>query len=132
MRRLFVFVAVIFLCCTGLSFGQAPMTQGPQMRGMPMQAPPAAPSTMYDNTYNGPMNVYGQPVLTPLPGPRPGSAEQQQQFNNGLIFMAGEAVQNVGSYLWSYMPAPLRGVETQLSPPPGSGHVIVNFVPGDR
>jgi len=95
-----------------------------------MQAP--APSTMYDNTYGGPINIYGQPVMTVLPRPQNGSLEQQQQFNNGLIFMAGEAVQNVASYLWGYMPAPLRGVQTQLSPPPGSGHVSVSFVPGDK
>lgn len=102
-----------------------------QIPSAPAQMPPPSTTPMYDNSYSGPMNIYGQPVMTVVPR-QDSQGQPTQQMNNGLIFMAGEAVQNVGSYFWSYMPAPVRGVETTLTPPQGSGQVFMNFVPGDR
>lgn len=85
---------------------------------------------MYDPAYSGPMNVYGQPTFGD-PAQR-AQANQQQQPNNGLIPMAFNGLYGVGTYLWGYMPAPVRGAESPYTVPPGSGQVITNFVPGTR
>jgi hypothetical protein len=86
---------------------------------------------MYDRSYAGPMNMYGQPTLTTPPQQQAPNAQNQVPMN-GAIPLAARGVQAAGSYLWSYMPAPMRGVESPYKMEPGSGQVIVNFVPGSR
>lgn len=93
-------------------------------------AVPSAFAQMYDPAYSGPMNMYGQPTFGSLPtNPPPGS--QQQQFP-GVIPMALDGMYGVGTYLWSYMPAPVRGAGSPYDVKPGQGQVITNFVPGTR
>jgi hypothetical protein len=87
-------------------------------------------SPMYDRSYSGPYNMYGQPTFTQLPSSRQQGVQQQQ--TEGIIPRAVDRVGDFGSYLWSYMPAPVRGVNSPYTVPPGSGQVNVNFVPGSR
>jgi hypothetical protein len=88
-------------------------------------------SPMYDRSYSGPYNMYGQPTFTQLP-PTQRQAVQQQQANQAVIPRAVDRIGDLGSYLWSYMPAPVRGADSPYAVPPGSGQVNVNFVPGSR
>jgi hypothetical protein len=88
-------------------------------------------SPMYDRSYSGPYNMYGQPTFTQLPSTQR-QAVQQQQANQAVIPRAVDRIGDVGSYLWSYMPAPVRGADSPYAVPPGSGKVNVNFVPGSR
>jgi hypothetical protein len=108
----------------GQQYGAA---QVPQYGGSQVQSP------MYDNSYNGLFNMYGQPTFV-APGHQPGAQQQaqQQQGQDGLIFRGASAVQSVGSYLWSYMPAPLRGADSGYFGPAGTGPTIINFTPGTR
>ncbi len=85
---------------------------------------------IYDRNYQGPVNIYGQPVLT-LPEGQQSAAVQQQQFP-GLVPMAVDGISGVGGYLWSYMPAPVRGVQSPYNLSPNSGVVYQQFVPGTR
>lgn len=87
--------------------------------------------SMYDQTYQGPMNVYGQPVLTPVSKGQ-GQGQQNQQGFPGVFPMMGQAVQGAGNYLWGYLPAPVRGAQSPYYVPPGSGEVNTSFVPGTR
>ena len=89
-------------------------------------------SSMYDTRYSGPMNVYGQPVLTVPNQQQPSQAGQPQQATGGIIPTAASGLLQVGEYFWSYMPAPVRGVDSPYAVPPGSGQVITNFTPGSR
>jgi hypothetical protein len=86
---------------------------------------------MYDQHYPGPTNVYGQPALV-MPPQQAQQAQQQgqPQPSGGLIFGAANGLYQVGEYLWSYMPAPVRGVDSPYVVPPGVGQVQTNFVPG--
>ena len=90
----------------------------------------AEASEIYDRSYQGPMNMYGQPALI-VP-------QDQQGQNNanstpqGLLPQAANGLYQVGDYLWSYMPAPVRGVQSPYAVPPGSGQVTTSFVPGTR
>jgi hypothetical protein len=84
---------------------------------------------VYDRSYSGPMNVYGQPTFTPPPTQQR-QADQDPYPMNGPLPMAARGVQSMGSYLWSYMPAPVRGVQSPYNLSPDSGKVNVNFVPG--
>jgi hypothetical protein len=111
MRTIIVIVATIVCATAQLAFGQA--------------------QSMYDQSYRGPMNVYGQPVLTPMPGQQ-GRPQQAQQGFPGVFPLMGQAAQGAGSYLWSYMPAPVRGAQSPYYVPPGQGQVNTNFVPGTR
>jgi hypothetical protein len=98
-------------------------------------APPQPPQghSPYDQQYAGPMNVYGQPTFSaPHYGNVPGARQQQQQAQAGYIPMAAEGLSSLGSYLWSFMPAPLTGAKSPYDVPQGSGQVNVNFVPGNR
>jgi len=148
MKITALLVAALVFAITAPVFGQAnwmqfnPVNPQPtppvprimpqqQIPSPPAQMPPPSITPMYDNSYSGPMNIYGQAVMNVVPR-QDAQGQPTQEFNNGLIFMAGEAVQNVGGYLWGYMPAPVRGVENPLTPPQGSGQVFINFVPGDR
>ena len=94
---------------------------------------PQVQTPMYDNSYNGLFNMYGQPTFV-APQYQPGAQQQaqQQQGQDGLIFKGASAVQSVGGYLWSYMPAPLRGADAGYFAPAGTGPTIVNFTPGIR
>ncbi|MBI5249253.1 MAG: hypothetical protein HY912_07145 [Desulfomonile tiedjei] len=112
MKAICTFVILITVVAVQFAFGQ--------------QAQP-----MYDPAYAGPMNVYGQPTFGDASQRVPAN-QQQQQANGGLIPMAFNGLYGVGSYFWSYMPAPVRGVESPYAVPPGSGQVITNFVPGTR
>jgi hypothetical protein len=87
--------------------------------------------SMYDQTYQGPMNVYGQPVLTPMSKGQ-GQGQQTQQGFPGVFPLMGQAAQGAGNYLWNYLPAPVRGGQSPYYVPPGSGDVQTNFVPGTR
>ncbi len=84
---------------------------------------------VYDHKYSGPMNVYGQPTFS-VPTAQPGQAGQNPGATNGIVPLAVQGVQAAGGYLWSYAPAPLRGVQSPYKLTPGQGQVIVNFVPG--
>jgi hypothetical protein len=90
----------------------------------------AQASEIYDRSYQGPMNMYGQPALT-IPenqqGQNPANSAPQ-----GLLPQAANGLYQVGDYLWSYMPAPVRGVQSPYAVPPGSGQVSTSFVPGTR
>jgi hypothetical protein len=92
-------------------------------------------TSAYDQNYSGPMNVYGQPAYTARPGQQPSGQQPPQTgpyAQNGIIPLAAQGASALGSYLWTYMPAPLTGAESPYQVPPGSGQVIVNFVPGSR
>ena len=84
---------------------------------------------VYDRNYTGPMNMYGQPTFS-VPSAQRQPAGQTQYPMNGIIPRAARGVQSFGSYVWSYAPAPLRGVKSPYNLTPGQGQVIVNFVPG--
>ncbi len=77
------------------------------------------------------MNVYGQPVLTPMPTPQ-GQGQQPQQGFPGVFPLMGAAAQGAGSYLWGYMPAPVRGAQSPYYVPPGAGQTTTSFTPGTR
>jgi hypothetical protein len=85
---------------------------------------------IYDRNYQGPMNIYGQPVLT-VPEGQQSAGVQNQQFP-GVLPMISDGVSGIGGYLWSYMPAPLRGAQSPYYVPPDSGAVSQQFVPGTR
>jgi hypothetical protein len=112
MKAMYPFVILITLLLAQTALGQ--------------QASP-----MYDPAYSGPMNMYGQPTFGD-PSQRVPANQPQQQPNRGLIPMALGGMYNAGSYFWSYMPAPVRGVESPYAVPPESQQVITNFVPGTR
>lgn len=92
------------------------------------QAAPPQPAPMYDHSYQGPMNVYGQPVFSM--GGRAPQNQQTQQSTNGLVGLAFDGLGSLGSYLWGYMPAPVRGVQSPYQVPPGQGQVSVTYTPG--
>jgi hypothetical protein len=87
-------------------------------------------SEIYDRNYQGPMNIYGQPVLT-VPDGQQSVAVQQQQFP-GVLPMVADGVGGIAGYLWSYMPAPARGVQSPYNLSPDSGMVYQQYVPGTR
>jgi hypothetical protein len=95
---------------------------------------PQAPSPLYDTSYTGLFNMYGQPtfIAPQYPMSAQQQAQQQQQAQDGLIFRGAAAAQSVGSYLWSYMPAPLRGADAGYFGSAGTGPTIINFVPGGQ
>jgi hypothetical protein len=95
---------------------------------------PQAPSSLYDTSYTGLFNMYGQPtfIAPQYPMSAQQQAQQQQQPEDGLIFRGAAAVQSAGGYLWSYMPAPLRGADAGYFGPAGAGPTIINFTPGSR
>lgn len=87
-------------------------------------------SEVYDRSYQGPMNMYGQPALI-IPPNQPGQ-NSSQRSSQGILPMAVDGLSQVGEYFWSYMPAPVRGVQSPYAVPPGSGQVTTSFVPGTR
>ncbi|MCA1961502.1 MAG: hypothetical protein LDL33_11980 [Desulfomonile sp.] len=91
----------------------------------------ASDGDIYDRSYSGPRNYYGQPTFEPyhLQGQQ---AQQGQPVDNGLIFQAARGIYQIGNFLWGFTPAPLRGVQSPYSMSPDSGQVTVNFVPGTR
>lgn len=91
---------------------------------------PTQPQPMYDTSYKGPMNVYGQPVYSMEP--RRDDQQTAQNANNGVFPMAATGLESLGRYFWSYMPAPVRGAPEQFGPPPGSGYVVRQVVPGSN
>ena len=90
--------------------------------------------SIYDNSYRGPVNYYGQPQFQPLPqnyGRTPPG--QSPPIDDGLIFQGAHQVGRLGNYLWSYMPAPLRGVTPPIhSYQNRDSSVHINFVPGSN
>jgi len=119
MKTTITVAVIIVVASVGAAFGQ----------GAPVQPPVQQASPMYDTAYRGPVNYYGQPIYTP-PQQAQQPQNQQQPVNNGLVFQAASGLGSVGSYLWSYMPAPVRGAKSPYEVPPGQGQVMVNFVPG--
>lgn len=112
MRAVGIITVIILVAGTSLVFAQG--------------------SPMYDQHYPGPTNIYGQPALVLPPQQAPTQQGPPQPNNGGLIFGAANQLWNAGEYLWSYMPAPVRGVDSPYAVPPGSGQVITNFVPGTQ
>ncbi len=74
--------------------------------------------------------MYGQPVITGYKRLRDVQQSQPQTIHNGVVPRVARGVGGIGSYLWSYMPAPVRGVGSPYDVPPGQTQTIVNFVPG--
>ena len=109
MMRTVPIALLMILACAVAAFGQA--------------------QPMYDPTYAGPVNIYGQPAYGVPANSQPGYVQQQQPFP-GVIPMGMQQAQGLGSYLWSYMPAPWRGGPDPY--PTTSGTASVNFVPGNR
>lgn len=109
MRTIIVLAVVAVLACSQVAGAQ----------GTPI----------YDRNYSGPMNVYGQPTYS-VPTGQQDPAAQNSPPMNGVLPTAVRGMQSVGSYLWSYAPAPMRGVQSPYTYTPGQGQVIVNFVPG--
>lgn len=144
--RSVILCALAMLMCAQAGFGQqtpplfvpyGPSRDAPQyaqQAPQPVQAPqdqpmPRQPASAYDTTYYGPMNVYGQPVFSM--GPRQGQDGQSPPtIHNGIIPQAARSLQGLGTYLWTYMPAPLTGAASPYDVPPGAGHVSVIHVPG--
>ncbi|MFH0959830.1 MAG: hypothetical protein V1897_14125 [Pseudomonadota bacterium] len=87
-------------------------------------------SEIYDRSYQGPMNMYGQPALI-IP-PNQAGQNSSPSGSQGLLPMAVDGLSQAGGYLWSYMPAPVRGAQSPYAVPPGSGQVTTSFVPGTR
>jgi len=113
MKMIFSVVALIMLLCTNLAFSQT--------------------QSMYDTSYAGPYNMYGQPTFIHPYQAAGQQQQQQQQPTDGLVFQGAAAVQSAAGYLWTYMPAPLRGVDSRTYfAPAESGPTIINFVPGTR
>ena len=107
MRAIITIMLLMILVCPHAVFAQA--------------------QPMYDPTYSGPVNIYGQPAYgVPMNNP-PGYVQQTQPFP-GLVPLGISQAQSAASYLWSYMPAPWRGGPSPYAVPPGSA--TVNFVPG--
>ena len=111
MKTVISILAVVFSVCVQPVFGQQD-------------------SPMYDRSYSGPYNMYGQPTFTQLPSTQRQGG--QQQANQAIIPRAVDRMGDFGSYLWSYMPAPVRGADSPYTVSPGSGQVNINFVPGSR
>lgn len=143
MKTMMVIVAVMLLCaCAAYGQQTPPMYYPYQPPAQPQYAPPNPPPvqqapvqppqqpfSMYDYGYQGPMNVYGQPVYSAVQR-RQLEQAQNQTIHNGVIPRFGRSLTGLGSYLWSYMPAPVRGVGSPYDLEPGSGQVSIGFVPG--
>lgn len=117
MNTRIAMVCVLFIALANAAVAQ--WSQGPTN-----QSP-----SMYDQSYRGPMNMYAQPVFSVGPGQ---ANQRAQQAPEGVFPMAASGLQSLGGYLWSYMPAPVRGVESPYQVAPGAGHVSVQFVPGSN
>lgn len=89
----------------------------------------ATEAQMYDQSYAGPRNYYGQPTFEMYQQQRQ-QAQGPQAMDNGLIFQAARGVYQVGNVLWGYMPAPVRGVQSPYDLAPDSGNVTIQLVPG--
>lgn len=122
MKGMVPFAVVLVLVGTHLAFGQG---------------------SMYDYSYQGPRNVYGQPQYEPAPNAQPaqrpgwqnqmpGQPGQNPWPADGYIPQGMNAFQRFGSYLWSFMPAPLRGApDPNAIPAAPDGNVTVIYVPGN-
>jgi len=115
------------------AYGPAQAQQYGPPQGQPYGTPQAQ-SPLYDTSYTGLFNMYGQPtfIAPQYPMSAQQQAQQQQQPQDGFIFRGAAAVQSAGNYLWSYMPAPLRGADAGYLGPAGTGPTIINFVPGSQ
>jgi len=85
---------------------------------------------VYDRSYSGPRNYYGQPSYEIYQQQRQ-QAQQPQAVDNGLIFQAARGFYQIGNFVWGFMPAPVRGVQSPYNLSPDAGQVSVNFVPGN-
>jgi len=146
MKTMISIVVVVLACVQGAYAQQTPRMFVPyqppseppyvQINPAPVPQPwaqpaPPRPVSAYDTSYTGPMNIYGQPVFSS--GYRPqGGQGQGPVVHDGILPRLGWGVQGLGTYLWSYMPAAVRGEQSPFDMPPGTGHVSVNFVPGSR
>ena len=129
MKGTIAFALVAVLVCGHVAYGQ---------------------SSMYDYSYAGPRNYYGQPQYEPIPNTRqpqpqsmrggmPGQHRQYGQHGptpwsaDGYIPRAAGLLQRAGSYFWGYMPASFRGGPdpNALYPSPEGTVSIIN-VPGSR
>jgi hypothetical protein len=86
---------------------------------------------MYDESYAGPRNQWGQPVYEPVPGP-PGAYGPSPQAAPAALPVFSNAAQQAGSYLYGFLPAPLRGGDPSYTVAPGQGQVSVIYVPGTK
>ena len=83
---------------------------------------------MYDYNYTGPVNQFGYPKMEFMYRPQQHPVQQYQGPLPGLQ----RQVHGFSRYLWSLMPAPIRGHQPYIPgvTPPGSGQSTVTFVPG--
>lgn len=109
MKTIIPVALFMILVCSAAAFGQG--------------------QSMYDRNYSGPVNYYGQPAYSLPANSPPGYVQQQQPFP-GLVPMGIQQAQSLGTYLWSYAPAPWRGGPSPYAAPPGTA--TVNFVPGNQ
>lgn len=142
--RMICLTALVLLLCVQVGYAQAPqlyvpyqypadppqhVQQAPQpVQPVPLQPIPQQPPSMYDTSYAGPMNMYGQPVFSPGPSQR-GAGEDSQAIHNGIVPLAGRGLYSLGTHLWSYMPAPVRGEASPYGVAPGAGQVSIMYVP---
>ncbi|MEW6348645.1 MAG: hypothetical protein AB1646_06255 [Thermodesulfobacteriota bacterium] len=80
---------------------------------------------MYDHSY-GVTQPYATYTIIQKKAPQPRRAQ------GGIAGDLYDAGADIGSYLWSYMPAPMRGGGSPYQVPPGSGVVSEFYVPGTR
>ncbi|MDQ7782956.1 MAG: hypothetical protein RDU20_08765 [Desulfomonilaceae bacterium] len=115
---------------------QAPATPqyapaaAPPAQPVHVQPVPQQPTQMYDKSYKGPYNMYGQPVITGYQRQQNMQQDQSQMVHNGLLPRVLRGAEGLGGYLWSYMPAPVRGVGSPYDVAPGEAQHTVTVVPG--
>lgn len=88
----------------------------------------SALAQMYDNRYTGPVNQFGYPKMEFRYRPYQYPMQQYQGPLPGLQ----RQVHGFGRYLWSWMPAPLRGHQQYVPgvTPLNTRQPTVTFVPG--
>lgn len=144
MKAMIPIVLMVLMVCGQAAFCQSPPLYMPYQppptpqyapaSAPPVQAPPPQPvqrrqASMYDQSYRGPYNMYGQPVITGYRRQQTNQQAQQQTVHNGIFPRVIRGIGGFGNYLWTYMPAPVRGVGSPYEVPPGEAVHTVNFVP---
>jgi hypothetical protein len=124
MRRILFLTAVLCAAAQSVS-AQTHAYTYPQNR--PPAASPGYPAPMYDPSYTGRTTGQALPTFTPMQPARP----NQPPPPTGIIPSVGNGLWNAGSFLWSFMPAPLQGGPNPYVVGPDQGHVITNFTPGN-
>jgi hypothetical protein len=144
MKAMIPILLMIMIVCGTAAFAQSPpmyvpyqappapqyaRASAPPVQAPPVQPRPQQPFHMYDQSYRGPQNMYGQPVITGFKRQQAQQQAQPQSINNGVVPRVLRGVGGLGGYLWSYMPAPLTGAKNPYEVPAGQAQHVVNFVP---